>query len=94
LLGIYIFTLLTSSAFDYTLRYIDDVVLLNNLQQLCLHLIYPAKLKVKDTSNLDLYLEHNINGTLTTKLYDKRDDFNILIVSYPFLDSTIPSSHA
>jgi len=38
---------------------------------------------VKDTTDspnsasyLDLYPEHNNNGTLTTKLYDKRDDFN------------------
>jgi len=44
------------------------------------------------TSYLDLYLEYDINGTLTTKLYDKRDDFNFLIVNYPFLDSNIPSS--
>jgi len=45
-------------------------------------------------SYLDLYLEHDINGTLTTKLYDKRDDFNFPIVNYPFLDSNIPSSPA
>jgi len=51
---------------------------------------------VKDTTDspnsasyLDLYLEHDINGTLTTKLYDKRDEFNS-----PFLDSNIPSSPA
>jgi len=41
-----------------------------------------------------LYLDHGINGTLTTKLYDKRDDFNFPIVNYPFLDSNIPSSPA
>jgi len=43
-------------------------------------------------SYLDLHFEHDINGTLTTKLYDKRDDFNFTIVNYPFLDSNIPSS--
>jgi len=31
---------------------------------------------------------------LTTKLYDKRDDFNFPIVNYPILDSNIPSSPA
>jgi len=46
------------------------------------------------TSYLDIYFEHDINGTLTTKLYDKRDDFNLSIVNYPFLDSNIPSSPA
>jgi len=62
-----------------------------------LHLIYPVELVVKDTtystnsaSYLDLYLEHDINGTLTTK----RDDFNFPIVSSPFLDSNILSSPA
>jgi len=39
-------------------------------------------------------LEHNINGTVTSKLYDKRDDFHFPIVNYPFLDSNIPSSPA
>jgi len=66
-----------------------------------LHVIYPVKSIVKDTtyypdsaSYLDLYLEHEIIGTLTTKLYDKRDDFNFPIVNYPFLDSNIPSFSA
>jgi len=60
-----------------------------------------VELVVKDTTDspnsasyLDLYLEHNINGTLTTKLYDKRDDFNFPIVNYPFLESNIPSHPA
>jgi len=66
-----------------------------------LHLIYPVELVVKDTTDspnsasyLDLDLEHDINGTLTTKLFDKRDDFNFPIVNYSFLDSNIPSSPA
>jgi len=45
-----------------------------------------------EASYLDLYLEHDITGTLTTKLYDKRDDFNFPLVNYPFLDRNIPSS--
>jgi len=59
------------------------------------------ELVVKDTTDspnsasyLDLYLEHDIDGTFTTKLYDKRDDFNFPIVNYPFLDSNVPSSPA
>jgi len=42
-----------------------------------------VELVVKDTTDspnsvsyLHLDLEHDINGTLTTKLYDKGDDFN------------------
>jgi len=41
-----------------------------------------VELVVKDTTDspnlasyLDLYLEHDITGTLTTKLYDKLDSF-------------------
>jgi len=61
-------------------RYIDDVLSLNNKDfSNFLHLIYPVELVFKDTTDspnsapyLDLYLEHDINGTLTTKLYVKR----------------------
>jgi len=78
--------------------HIDDVLSLNNKNfSNFLHLIYPVELVVKDPTDspgsapyLDLYLEHDINGTLTTKLYDKRDDFNFHIVNYPSLDSKIP----
>jgi len=56
---------------------------------------------VKDTTDspnsasyLDLYLENDINGTLTIKLDNKRDDFHFPIVNYPFFDSNIPSSPA
>ena len=31
------------------------------------------------------------HGKLTTRLYDKRDDFNFPIVNFPFLSSNIPS---
>jgi len=59
------------------------------------------ELVVKDTTDypnsasyLDLYFEHDINGTLTTTFYDKRDDINFPIVNCPFLDSNIQSSPA
>ena len=31
-------------------------------------------------------------GKLSTRLYDKRDDFDFQIVNFPFLSSNIPSS--
>ena len=31
-------------------------------------------------------------GQLRTKLYDKRDDFNFLIVNFPFICSRIPAA--
>jgi len=62
-------------SFNYTFRYIDDVLSLNNKNfRNVIHLIYPVEHVVKDTtyspntaSYLDLYLKHDTNGTLTTK---------------------------
>ena len=66
-----------------------------------LHLIYPKKLEIKDTTDspksacyLDLHLEIDSRGKLTTKLYDKRDSFNFPIVNFPFMSSNIPSAPA
>jgi len=63
-----------AQSFNYTFRYIDDVLSLSNF----LHLIYRVELVVKDATDspnsasyLDLYFEHDINGTLTTKFDDK-----------------------
>ena len=45
------------------------------------------------SSYLDCYLYID-NGKLTTRLYNKRDDFNFPVVNFPFLSSNIPSAHA
>ena len=65
------------------------------------HLIYPDELDIKDTtesdksaSYLDILLNIDSNGRLTTSLYDKRDDFDFAIVNFPFLCSNIPLSPA
>jgi len=63
-----------AQSFNYTFRYIDDVLMLNNKNfSNFLHLIYPVELLVKDTTDspnsacyLHLHLEYDINGTLTT----------------------------
>ena len=66
-------------AFNFTYRYIDDVLSINNSR---FPLIYPLELEVKETTDtassasfLDLYLEFDDSGQLSTKIYDKRDDF-------------------
>ena len=65
-----------------------------------LEFIYPRELEIKETtvsaassSYLDCYLYID-NGKLTTRLYDKRVDFNFPIVNFPFLCSNIPSAPA
>jgi hypothetical protein len=76
-------------------RYKDDVLSLNNF----VDRIYPIEPEIKDTTDtdksisyLDLHLEIDSEGRLGTKLYDKRDDFNILIVNFPFICSNIPAA--
>ena len=32
------------------------------------------------------------NGIISTKIYDKQDDFNFEIVNFPFLDGDVPRS--
>jgi hypothetical protein len=48
----------------------------------------------KSASYLDILLINDINGKLTTSLYDKLDDFDFAIVNIPFLCSNIPLSPA
>jgi hypothetical protein len=62
-------------------------------------LIYPPELKVKETidtassvSFLDLYLEIDDSGQLSTNIYDKRDDFNFKIINFPNMCINIPVS--
>ena len=45
-------------------------------------------------SYLDILLNIDINGKLTTQLYDKQDDFSFSIVNFPYLCSNIPLSPA
>ena len=66
-----------------------------------LPLIYPPELEAKETTDtassatfLDIYLEFNESGQLSTKIYDKRDDFNFKIINFPNVCSIIPASPA
>ena len=62
-------------------------------------MIYPPELEVKETtytassaSFLDLYLEIDDSGQFSTKIYDKRDDFNFKFINFPNMCSNIPAS--
>ena len=91
-----------AQSFNFTFRYIDDVLSLNNNRfSDHLHFIYPSELGIKDTTDadksasyLDLFLEMTTDGRLNTKIYDKRDDFNFPIVKFPFLSSNITAAPA
>ena len=85
--------------FNFTDRYIDDVLSLNKTKvSEYADFIYPSELEIKENiesatsaSYLDCFLYMD-NGKLSTRLYDKRDDFNFPIVNFPFLSSNIPSA--
>ena len=73
----------------------DDVLSINNFA----HRIYPIVPEINDTTDtdmstlyLDLHLEIDNEGRIRTKFYDKRDDFNSLIVNFPFIRSTFPAA--
>ena len=89
-------------SFNFTFRYIDDVLSLNN-SRFCdfVDRIYPIELEIKDTTDtdrcasyLDLHLEIDNEQQLRTKLYEKRDDFNFPIVNFPVICSNIPAAPA
>ena len=62
---------------------------------------YPPELEVKKTTDtassasfVDSYLEFDDSGQISTKIYDKRDDFNFKIINFPNMCSNIPTSPA
>ena len=89
-------------SFNFTFRYIDDVLSLNNSRfGDFVDRIYLVEIEIKDISDtdrsasyLDLHLEIERERRLRAKLYDKRDDFNIPIVNFPFICSNIPAAPA
>ena len=87
-------------SFNFTFRYIDDVLSLNNSSiGDFVDRIYPIELDRKDTkytdrsaSYLDIHLKIDSEERLRTKLYDKRDDFKFPIMNFPFICSNIPAA--
>ena len=86
-------------SFNLCYRYIDDLIVFNNKTFLdYLKEIYPSQLTVEKANKsdhladyLDLTFIIDSGGKLSTRLYDKRDDFDFHIVNFPFLSSNIPS---
>ena len=60
--------------------------------------IYPTELQLNKAKSLDTeapFLDLNLsitNGIVSSKIYDKRDNFNFEIVNFPFLDGDVPRS--
>ena len=86
-------------AFNTTSRYLDDILNINNVYfDNMVSQIYPLELQLNkaNTSDteaafLDLHLTIS-NDIVSTKIYDKRDDFEFKIVTFQFLDVDVPCS--
>ena len=86
-------------AFNSTSRYLYDLLYSDNpyFEQM-VGQIYPAKLQLNKANSSDTeapFLDLNLsitNGIVSSKIYDKRDDFNFEIVNFPFLDEDVPPS--
>ena len=79
------------TAFNNTSRYLDDLLNIDNIHFSSLvNKIYPNELQLNKANTSDKqanFLDLNLsieNGYVTTKIYDKRDDFNFNIVNFPF----------
>ena len=85
--------------FNTTSRYLDAILNINNVYfDNMVSQIYPSELQLNkvNTSDteaafLDLHLSVS-NDILSTKIYDKRNDFDFEIVNFPFLDDNVPRS--
>ena len=86
-------------AFNTTSRYLDDILDINNVYfDNMVRQIYPSELQQTKTNTSDteaafLYLHLSIsNDIVSTKIYNKRDDFDFEIFNFPFLDGDVPRS--
>ena len=88
-------------AFNSTSRYLDDLDLLdvdNPHFEQRVGQIYPTELQLNKANSSDTeapFLDLNLsitNGIVSSKIYDKRDDFNFEIANFPFLDGNVPHS--
>ena len=84
-------------AFNSNLRYLDDLLNIDNIYfEQMVNRIYPAELELNKANSSDteaLFLNLNLfisNGTVSTKIYDKQDDFDFDTVNFPFLGEDVP----
>ena len=84
-------------ALNSTSRYLDDPLnIANPYLEGMVNQIYPPELQLNKTNTtdtespfLDLHLSI-ANGFVSSKIYDKRDDFDFDIANFPFLDGDVP----
>ena len=82
-------------AFNTTSRYLDDISIINKVY---FDSMVPSELQLNkantsgtEAASVNLHLSIS-NHIVSTKIYDKRDDFDFEIVIFPFLDRDVPPS--
>ena len=84
-------------AFNSTSRYLNDLLNIGNIYfEGTANQIYQPELQLNKANSsdteaqfLDLHLSIS-NGFVSSKIYDKRDDFDFDIVNFPFLEGDVP----
>ena len=86
-------------AFNSTSRYVGDLLNIDNpYYEQMVGQIFPTKLQLNKANSSDKeapFLDLNLSKTndiVSSKINDKRDDFNFEIVNFPFLDGDVPRS--
>ena len=87
--------------FNSTSPYLDDLLNIDNpyFEQM-VGQIYPTELQLNKDNSSDteaLFLDLNLsitNGIVSSKIYDKGDDFNLEKVNFPFLDGNVSRSYS
>ena len=86
-------------AFNTTSRYLDDILNINNVYYVTMvSQIYPSdfqcnKANTADTKAAFLYLHlSNSYDIVSTKIYDKCNQFDFKIVNFPLSDGDVPRS--
>ena len=85
--------------FTCTSRYLDNLLNSDNpyFDQI-VGQIYSTELQLNKANSSDTeapFLDLNLsitNGIVSSKFYDKRDDFNFEIVNFPFINGDVPHS--
>ena len=86
-------------AFNSTSRYLDGLLNIDNpyFEQM-VGQIYPTEFQLNKANSSETeapFLDLNLsitNGIISSKFYDKRDNFNFEIVNFPFLGGDVPRS--
>ena len=87
-------------AFNSISRYLDDLLNINNINfDQMVDRLYPTELQLNRANSSNTghhFLDLNLcisNSTVSTKIYDKRDDFEIDIVNFPFSGWRCPPAY-